>query len=77
MNILVIDSTATDMIVAVVQDKTKYVSVLSNQRNQTSTTLCGYVDQVLRRAGITFDDIDAYACNIGWSFVGTISTKPH
>lgn len=71
MNILAIDSTADSLIVAVVQQKTEYVNLLCKQRNQTSATLCGYVDDVLARAGITFDDLDAYACNIGpGSFTG-------
>ena len=71
MNILAIDSTADSLIVAVIQDKTEYVNVLSKQRSKTSSTLCGYVDEVLSRAGITFDNLDAYACNIGpGSFTG-------
>ena len=71
MNILAIDSTADNLIVAVIQQKTEYVNVLCKQRNQTSATLCGYVDEVLSRAGITFDEVDAYACNIGpGSFTG-------
>ena len=71
MNILAIDSTADNLIVAVVTQKTEYVNALCKQRNQTSATLCGYVDEVLGRAGITFDDLDAYACGIGpGSFTG-------
>ena len=71
MNILAIDSTADNLIVAVVQSKTEYVNVLCKQRSHTSATLCNYVDEVLLRAGITFDDLDAYACNIGpGSFTG-------
>jgi len=71
MNILAIDTTADNLIVAVVTQKTEYVNVLCKQRNQTSATLCSYVDEVLARAGITFDDLDAYACNVGpGSFTG-------
>ena len=71
MNILAIDSTANDLIVAVVQEKTEYVKMLTNQRSQTSANLCNCVDQALQLAGIDFDQIDAYACNIGpGSFTG-------
>lgn len=71
MNILAIDTTTDNLIVAVVTQNKQYVKLLCNQRNQTSATLCGYVDDVLAQAGITFADIDAYACNIGpGSFTG-------
>ena len=71
MNILLIDSTSDNLVVAVVQQTTEYVNVLCKQRNQTSATLCGYVDEVMHKAGITFDQLDAYACNIGpGSFTG-------
>ena len=71
MNILYIDTTTPDLVVAVVQDN-QIINVTSPSVGvRHSEMLCLKVDEVLHKAKIDFCDLSAYACAIGpGSFTG-------
>ena len=71
MNVLLIDTTTKDLIIAVVQHDKVIDGSIANFGTKHSETLCNAVTQLLNKANLTFDDIDAYACSIGpGSFIG-------
>lgn len=71
MNILFIDTTTSDLVVALVRNN-DVISVSQKAMGvKHSETLCNKVAELLDAASVTFDDIDAYACAIGpGSFTG-------
>lgn len=71
MNVLYVNTTTNDLVVALIRDddivdvSQKAVGV------KHSETLCNKVAELLSVANVTFDDVDAYACAIGpGSFTG-------
>lgn len=71
MNVLLIDTTTKDLVIAIVQDNNVIDGSIANLGTKHSETLCNAVAQLLNSANLTFDDIDAYACSIGpGSFTG-------
>lgn len=71
MKILYVDTTTADLIVALVEDNK--ISDFSRQNLGTrhSETLCNCVADALSRSGLSFNDLDAYACAVGpGSFTG-------
>lgn len=71
MKVLYIDTTTSDLVAAVVgqQDVTCVCAPSVGVRH--SELLCAKVDEALRKAGIGFDQLDAYACAVGpGSFTG-------
>lgn len=71
MNILYIDTTTSDLVVALIrQDGILDVSQRA-MGVRHSETLCNKVAELLQNAKITFADVDAYSCAIGpGSFTG-------
>ncbi len=71
MKILFVDTTTSDLVVAVIEaDKATIVAQADSQRRH-SELLCGKVQQALTEANVSFNDLDAYACAIGpGSFTG-------
>ena len=71
MNISYVDTTTSDIVVALIR-KNDVVDVSQKAMGvKHSETLCDKVDELLKTASISFDDIDAYACAIGpGSFTG-------
>lgn len=71
MKILYIDTTTPDLVVAVVEDN-KITDVTAKAVGvRHSETLCGKVDEALKKANTQFTQLDAYACAIGpGSFTG-------
>lgn len=71
MNILYIDTTTSDLVVALVKDN-NVISVSQKAMGvKHSETLCNKVAELLATANTTFNDVDAYACSIGpGSFTG-------
>lgn len=71
MNVLYIDTTTSDLIVALVRD-CDIINVSERAMGvRHSETLCNKVAELLAVANITFADIDAYACAVGpGSFTG-------
>ncbi len=71
MKILAIDSTAEVSAVAVCQDKRLLAEVTVNTGNTHSRTLLPAVEQALRMAELSVNDIDVFACSTGpGSFTG-------
>lgn len=72
MNTLVIDTTTNNMVVLVIkEDCTVIDGTLYNVGTKHSETLCTQVQLTLKRADLTFADIDCYAVGIGpGSFTG-------
>lgn len=71
MNILYIDTTTPDLVVAVIRDGNVTDVTERAAGVHHSERLCGTVEQALKCAQITFADLDAYACAIGpGSFTG-------
>jgi len=71
MKILYIDTTTSDLAVALVQDNDVFSVSQKAMGVKHSETLCGKVAELMEKANITFDDIDAYACAVGpGSFTG-------
>lgn len=71
MKILFIDTTTTDLTVAVVTDNQIFDATAPDVSVRHSVLLCEKVDEALKLANITFNDLDAYACAIGpGSFTG-------
>lgn len=71
MNILYVDTTTSDLVVALVKDN-EVVNVSQKAMGvKHSETLCNKVAELLAKANVTFAEIDAYACAIGpGSFTG-------
>lgn len=71
MNVLYIDTTTSDLVVALVKDN-DVISVSQRSMGvKHSETLCSKVAELFATANITFNDVDAYACSIGpGSFTG-------
>lgn len=71
MKILFVDTTTPDLVAALItEDRTFAVTCRDSQRKH-SELLCQKVQEVLTQAGVTFSDLDAYACAIGpGSFTG-------
>ena len=71
MKILFIDTTTSDLVVAVVEDN-KITDVTARAVGvHHSEMLCDKVTEALVKANVTFSDLDAYACAIGpGSFTG-------
>lgn len=71
MKVLFVDTTTPDLIVSLVCED-KIIDV--NEKSvgvKHSETLCVKVDELLRKAGVSFAEIDAYACAVGpGSFTG-------
>ena len=71
MNILYIDTTTSDLVVALVRDNDVCDVSQRAMGVKHSETLCNKVAELLTKANVTFADIDAYACAIGpGSFTG-------
>lgn len=71
MNVLYVDTTTSDLVVALIKDD-DVISVSQKAMGvKHSETLCGKVDELFKAANISFNGIDAYACAIGpGSFTG-------
>ena len=71
MKVLYIDTTTSDLVVALIKEN-EIISVSQKSMGvKHSETLCNKVAELLTTCNITFDDIDAYACAIGpGSFTG-------
>lgn len=71
MNVLYIDTTTSDLVVALVRDNGVCDISQKAMGVKHSETLCGRVAELLAVANTTFADVDAYACAIGpGSFTG-------
>lgn len=71
MNILFVDTTTADLVVAVVQQNNIVAVVCKDNQRRHSELLCGKVQEALECAHVGFSDLDAYACAIGpGSFTG-------
>lgn len=71
MNILYIDTTTADLVVAVIRDNDIIDVSCRAMGVKHSETLCGKVAEVLEKSRLSFVDIDAYACAVGpGSFTG-------
>ncbi len=71
VNILALDSTADVSSVAVCKGVTLISEITINTGNTHSQTLLPSVEQVLKMADLTVDDIDVFACSTGpGSFTG-------
>ena len=71
MKVLYVDTTTADLVVAVVENNR--ILDFSKLRLGThhSETLCNCVSEALKQCGITFGQLDAYACAVGpGSFTG-------
>lgn len=71
MNILYVNTTTSDLVVALVKEN-DIISVSQKAMGvKHSEALCNKVDELLKTAKLTFNDIDAYACAVGpGSFTG-------
>ncbi|MBE6583681.1 MAG: tRNA (adenosine(37)-N6)-threonylcarbamoyltransferase complex dimerization subunit type 1 TsaB [Ruminococcaceae bacterium] len=71
MKILALDSTADVCTVALCEDKRLISEITVNTGNTHSQTLLPAVEQVLRMAELSCDDVDLFACSTGpGSFTG-------
>lgn len=71
MKILAIDSTENTVTAAIAEERTLLASVTVNGRLNHSETLLPAIEQILRGAGLTYGDIDVFACSEGpGSFTG-------
>ena len=65
MNILAIDTTGRHLTVAV-RFGGKWLAEFNRDcRLNHSVVLNGQIDEMMKKAGMTFDDVDVYACNVG------------
>lgn len=71
MNILYIDTTTSDLVVALIKED-EVISVSQKAMGvKHSETLCNKVAELLKTAEVSFNELDAYACAIGpGSFTG-------
>lgn len=71
MKVLYIDTTTADLVVAVVRENSIDDFSCKNLGTRHSETLCKRVNEAMQACGLTFADLDAYACAIGpGSFTG-------
>ena len=71
MKTLFIDTTTKDLIVAIVTDDGVIDLSEHDVGTRHSERLCGAVAELLAKANLTFDQLDAYACSVGpGSFTG-------
>lgn len=71
MNVLFVDTTTADLVVALVKENDVIDVSQKAMGVKHSETLCNKVAELLRAADISFADIDAYACAVGpGSFTG-------
>jgi len=71
MRILALDTTAEVCTVAICEDKKLIAEITVNTGNTHSETLLPAIQQALALCGLTFDDIDLFACSTGpGSFTG-------
>ncbi len=71
MNILYTDATTSDIVAAVITDSDLYVAPPTEGSSMRGDMLCVRVQEALDIAGLTFEDIDCYACCVGpGSFTG-------
>ncbi len=71
MNILFVDTTTTDLVVALVQDNNVVQVCCRDDQRRHSELLCNKVAEALLLAKVDFSMLDAYACAIGpGSFTG-------
>ena len=71
MKILLVDTTTKDLVVALIDNERIVDCTKAKLGTRHSENLCLAVDELLKTAGITLGDVDAYACSIGpGSFTG-------
>ncbi len=71
MKVLFVDTTTPDLVVAVVEEKDVRTFGVERCGTRHSEKLCECVGNALTACGLSFDDLDAYACAIGpGSFTG-------
>ena len=71
MKVLCVDTTTADLVVAIVHENKIEDFSVRGCGTRHSETLCNRVDFALKQSGLTFSDIDAFACCIGpGSFTG-------
>lgn len=71
MKILFVDTTTSDLVVALVEDTSVRNFCVQNCGTHHSERLCECVRSALQSCNLTFSDLDAYACAIGpGSFTG-------
>lgn len=71
MKILGIDTTAKTATAAIVEDSKLIAITVLNTPNTHSVTLLPMIDGLLKSAGLTLEDIDAFSCSVGpGSFTG-------
>lgn len=71
MKILFVDTTTQDLVVALIEENCVRTFGVEHCGTHHSEKLCGCVQDALDRCGLTFADVDAYACAIGpGSFTG-------
>ena len=71
MNILYIDTTTADLVVAIIQDNGIVDVSCRAMGVKHSETLCNKVAEALAKATLSFFDLNAYACAVGpGSFTG-------
>ena len=71
MKVLCVDTTTVDLVVAIVHENKIEDFSVRGCGTRHSETLCNRVDFALKQSGLTFSDIDAFACCIGpGSFTG-------
>ena len=71
MKVLFIDTTTSDLVVAIIKDNDIDSVSQKAMGVKHSETLCNKVGDLLKAANTTFGDIDAYACAVGpGSFTG-------
>lgn len=71
MKVLCVDTTTADLVVAIVHENKIEDFSVRGCGTRHSETLCNRVDFALKQSGLTFSDIDAFACCVGpGSFTG-------
>ncbi|MCM1289159.1 MAG: tRNA (adenosine(37)-N6)-threonylcarbamoyltransferase complex dimerization subunit type 1 TsaB [Corallococcus sp.] len=71
MKVLYVDTTTVDLVVAVIEEDRISDFSQRNLGTRHSETLCGCIDTALKGCGLSFADLDAYACAVGpGSFTG-------
>lgn len=71
MKVLFVDTTTTDLVVAVIDEQDVVAVTQQDCQRRHSELLCGKVAEALSLAGVDFRDLDGYACAIGpGSFTG-------
>lgn len=71
MKILYVDTTTSDLVVALIRENDVIDLSQKAMGVKHSETLCNKVEELLKTAEVSFNDLDAYACAIGpGSFTG-------